>query len=249
MSDTRGYAAVPNWLVDDETIHPHDKLVYLIMQRHADKFGATFPGVKRMSSKLGISESSVKRAIQRLMTLGLLEVVQQKRYGGKKSEDQSTVYKIHSSLPMPPTSAQPDLSSELSTGHGDLRSQGTELTEEPDLRSEGPLNKTQKNNHRTTRAAGRSVSSPSSSGGEAVTSPGAPVDNFPPPRPLPRPDHCAAHQDDPHPPPCAGCAEARRTMQYARTAMLMTEICPAHGYPPQCPHCPGGRLYTLEEAS
>jgi hypothetical protein len=57
-----------------------------------------------------------------------------------------------------------------------------------------------------------------------------------------------AHQDDPNPPPCPGCAEARRTMQYVQ-AELVAHPCTAHGYAGRCPYCPGGKFYNLEEVS
>lgn len=240
MSGSQGYAAVPNWLVDDPSIHPHDKLVYMVFQRHADKYGASFPGVSSIAAKLGISESSVKRSKARLEAMGLIEIIEERRYGGSKSEAQSTIYKVHSSLPTPGTSGHRDPSSELSTGQGDLRSQGAEIRETPDLRSQGPLNKTQKNNPRgKTRV-----------GGNPEHSPGAPVDNSPP-RPLTRADRCVDHQQDHYvAEPCPACRDAKFLMAEVERDLEIRPLpkCREHGYAAPCPHCPGGRLYGLESA-
>ena len=250
MSGSQGYAAVPNWLVDDESFTYQEKLVYLVMQRHADKYGSAFPGVKRIAEKAGISESSVKRAIARLRKVGLLEVVQERRYGGSRSESQATVYKVHTSLPTP-TSGLPDLRSELSTGQGDLRSQGAELTDDADLRSGRPLNKTQKNNPSTTRGVRVVDDSPSVAGGENVaTSPAGAVEKSAPRGPLPRADRCAAHQHVALPGNCGDCADARKTLELVERDVAARPLPKCkHNVPGGCRFDPGRDLAHLEDAS
>ena len=66
------FAAAPYELVDDETISPQAKAVYLVMDRHADyKTGATFVGKDRVARKCGYSKpDSIDRYLKELKDKG-----------------------------------------------------------------------------------------------------------------------------------------------------------------------------------
>src|SRR5690606_9038682 len=58
-----GFAAVPNWLVEEPTVSAHEKLVYLILSSKIGDQGAWFIGHSEIASMAGISVSSVQRAL------------------------------------------------------------------------------------------------------------------------------------------------------------------------------------------
>lgn len=68
------FAAVPYGLVDDETISPQAKAVYMVLDRHADYgSGATFVGKDRIARKCGYAKaSSVDRYLAELRDKGWL---------------------------------------------------------------------------------------------------------------------------------------------------------------------------------
>ena len=68
------FAAAPHELVDDETISPQAKTIYLILDRHADyKSGTTFVGKERVAKKCGYSKpDSIDRYLNELREKGWL---------------------------------------------------------------------------------------------------------------------------------------------------------------------------------
>jgi hypothetical protein len=88
-------------------------------------------------------------------------------------------------------------------------------------------------------------------GGFTAPSPGEPVDNFPPPEPLARPDRCANHQDVAIPPPCGACKDARLTLELVEREVENYPLarCEHSHVASTCPYCPGGRLHNLEAVS
>src|SRR3954452_8376845 len=49
-------------------------LVYVVLARHADRQGESWPGLAKIASEAGISSRTVQRAIRLLEVLGLVEV-------------------------------------------------------------------------------------------------------------------------------------------------------------------------------
>lgn len=89
---SEGFAVVPNWVVDEDTISGPTMLVYLVLSRHVDKDGVCFPSQATIAKKAGISESTVKRALSELRDLGLVEVSVEITDTGRRN-----TYLLHSS--------------------------------------------------------------------------------------------------------------------------------------------------------
>lgn len=68
----RGFAAVPNWIVTDESISSHEKLVYLVLSSQIGGQGTWFMSHKQIGAMAGISIASVKRALDGLRKRGVL---------------------------------------------------------------------------------------------------------------------------------------------------------------------------------
>lgn len=49
------------------------KAVYMYLKDHADKDGTCWPGIKTIAAELGLSRSTVKRALNDLVYAGLVE--------------------------------------------------------------------------------------------------------------------------------------------------------------------------------
>lgn len=85
------FEMVPHWLLDAEVSAQAVRL-YLLMRRHGDKTGTSFPGRKRLAEQLHASPSTVDRAKAELIDVGAL--CEQRRM----SEDgdwTSNLYHVH----------------------------------------------------------------------------------------------------------------------------------------------------------
>jgi len=69
---TTGFAAVPNWLVEEPTVTAHEKLVYLVLSSKIGDQGAWFIGHSTIADMAGISVSSVQRALILLNERGVV---------------------------------------------------------------------------------------------------------------------------------------------------------------------------------
>lgn len=67
-----GFAAVPNWLVEDPDVSAHEKLVYLVLSSKIGDQGAWFISHAKIAAAAGISAASVKRALDRLKDRGVV---------------------------------------------------------------------------------------------------------------------------------------------------------------------------------
>jgi len=65
------FAVVPESVLYAD-VSPTAKLLWAILQRHADRQGACYPGRKRMAERMRVSEDTVKRAKRELIDAGLL---------------------------------------------------------------------------------------------------------------------------------------------------------------------------------
>lgn len=82
----RGFAAVPSWLVEDESISGHAKITYLVLMSHHSEGGDVFPSHARIATLAGISVSSVQRALRELRDLGVVDWEQgDAKHGGRGS--------------------------------------------------------------------------------------------------------------------------------------------------------------------
>lgn len=92
MAETRfKRREVLNAISDDLGWMPHsDRLVFLVLFRHADKTGKVSPGQSRIAAALGLHRSHVSRLLARLVRWGLINVVRRGHRGDKKP----TAYEI-----------------------------------------------------------------------------------------------------------------------------------------------------------
>lgn len=67
-----GFAAVPNWLVEEPSISAHEKLVYLALSSKIGDQGVWFISHAQIGAMAGISASSVKRALASLRDRGVV---------------------------------------------------------------------------------------------------------------------------------------------------------------------------------
>lgn len=67
-----GFAAVPNWLVEEPTVSSHEKLVYLVLSSKIGDQGAWFISHSQIAEMAGISVSSVQRALSDLRERGVV---------------------------------------------------------------------------------------------------------------------------------------------------------------------------------
>lgn len=95
-----GFAIVPNWIMRDPTISVYAKTVYAALASYADRDGIAFPSIRTLATELGISEPTVRKAIETLETLGV--VTKSKRFAHDSSKHLSNIYRIfiHAQSPL-----------------------------------------------------------------------------------------------------------------------------------------------------
>lgn len=67
---SNGFAAVPNWLVEEPSVSAHEKLVYLVLSSKIGDQGAWFISHTKIGEMAGISTRSVQRALEALRDRG-----------------------------------------------------------------------------------------------------------------------------------------------------------------------------------
>ena len=81
---SEGFAAVPNWIVRDELIHPHAKLTYLVLSSHTGRSGTWEMGHAQIATEAGVSVSAVQRALKELRDLGVIDWTTQREGMGNR---------------------------------------------------------------------------------------------------------------------------------------------------------------------
>lgn len=89
---------IPRWLLHDETVSMHAKVVYIVIQSHVNKHGTAWPNRETISRIGGLSVSAVKRAVRELTRLGIITVRRQRRANGYHA---SNKYHIATTMPEP----------------------------------------------------------------------------------------------------------------------------------------------------
>jgi hypothetical protein len=80
--DAEGFAIIPRWLQQDETVPGYVKLVYLALASHVNRSGITSLSHKRIAAEASCSVPSVKRALNQLRDLKVLSWEQQRHVSG-----------------------------------------------------------------------------------------------------------------------------------------------------------------------
>jgi hypothetical protein len=71
-----GFTQVPNFILTKADISVGAKLAYAMLLKYAWGDGACFPGQTKLANDMGSGERSVRRYLDELETVGLLEIVQ-----------------------------------------------------------------------------------------------------------------------------------------------------------------------------
>lgn len=91
MSATDGFAVVPREILFDPTLSANAKLTYAALSSHANRYAQAWPSRQTLADELGISESSVKRAVKELADANVITVRGRARSDGGQT---SNVYTL-----------------------------------------------------------------------------------------------------------------------------------------------------------
>lgn len=110
-----GFCFVPWAVVDDTTLTPYDRAVYLALCRFSNRDGACFPSLSTIAARGNVSLAQVKRAISKLESRGFIS--RERRRGEHGNE--STLYRL---LPLDSrlSESQGRLSESLPLAQGEL---------------------------------------------------------------------------------------------------------------------------------
>lgn len=93
------FAQIPDGVLYAIGVSANAKILWAILQRHADPAGACYPGRKRMADLMGVSEETVKRAKAELVKAKLIECTPRFDTGGRRTTDQILLHGGHRSDP------------------------------------------------------------------------------------------------------------------------------------------------------
>lgn len=96
--DPQGWASIPRWLLYSDKLTPHAKLIYVVVNSHANASGEAWPSHKRLAAESGLSVSSTQRALRELVALSLVTVEERRRRDGGRAASR---YRIAAFLPDP----------------------------------------------------------------------------------------------------------------------------------------------------
>lgn len=126
----KGYFTVDNVFIDyyAQKIGPHAAMVYMVLCRHADKSQTCFPSQEIISSKSGISDSTVKRKLKILEEYNMIVVEKERNSKGEWMHNTYTLMDktVWKNYP------------EVTGTHGNY----PEVTDDIIHRSQGPIKKT-----------------------------------------------------------------------------------------------------------
>lgn len=126
-----GYAIAPNWVIRNPDFPPMAKLLYVYLESRANRDGIAWPGQKLISEELGVSVSTVERAVRWLKENDLIEVEARKTKAGR-----ANTYRMTRVLPLSLTgwgSPHDEGGSRLTEGMGPVsqRAEEVPVEEEP----------------------------------------------------------------------------------------------------------------------
>lgn len=89
---TDGWSVLPNWVVRDAPLDNGEKLLFIALLNRANSRGESWPSLSVLSKDTGLSESTVKRRLKKLVGLGMIEKINRKTDDG---EYLSNLYKVN----------------------------------------------------------------------------------------------------------------------------------------------------------
>lgn len=93
MGRAEGFAAIPNWMIRDKEISARNILVYASLASRSG-LGGIFPLQTTVAEETGLSERTVRTALQELEQLGVVERVQRRGKAGRAT-GLTTMYTLH----------------------------------------------------------------------------------------------------------------------------------------------------------
>ena len=78
-------------IYENRELNSREKAVYRFLKDHANKDGACWPGIKTIAAGVSVSRSTVKRALDGLVQLGLVEKTHRWRENGSLSSNRYRV--------------------------------------------------------------------------------------------------------------------------------------------------------------
>lgn len=91
----QAFTTIPNWMMRDQTISGHAKLVYLSLNSRTARHAVSWPSHALIARECGISVTTVKTALNELKALGVVRWEKQIRDDGGASSNR---YYLRSSL-------------------------------------------------------------------------------------------------------------------------------------------------------
>ena len=85
---TRGWTGVPNFILESKDISVGAKLTYAMLLKYAREMNECFPGQERLAEDMGAHTRSIRRWLQELQQLQLVEI---KRRG----QGRPNLYVVH----------------------------------------------------------------------------------------------------------------------------------------------------------
>lgn len=93
MSRAEGFAAVPNWMIRDETFDGYEIAVYTALASHTGP-GGIRPSQATLAREARCSERKVRDTLQKLVDRGVIEVVRRRRRDAGKQTNVSNGYRL-----------------------------------------------------------------------------------------------------------------------------------------------------------
>ncbi|MBM3302933.1 MAG: helix-turn-helix domain-containing protein [Deltaproteobacteria bacterium] len=88
IATQQGWTGVPNFILETKQVSVGAKLVYAMLLKYARELQECFPGQQRLAADIGSAERSVRRWLQELEGVGLIDI---KRRGQGKPN----LYTVH----------------------------------------------------------------------------------------------------------------------------------------------------------
>lgn len=87
-----GWSVLPNWVVRNAPLDNGEKMLFIALLNRANSRGESWPSLAVLSKDTGLSESTVRRRLKKLVGLGMIEKINRKTDDG---EYLNNLYKVN----------------------------------------------------------------------------------------------------------------------------------------------------------
>lgn len=101
-ADVQGWTAIPNWIARDPRVSTNAKAVYMALSSRLGREGVVIPKHSTIAAEMGMSVSTVRRALRELRELGVLSWEPQHREDGSQSSNAYAILAHPFAPPTPP---------------------------------------------------------------------------------------------------------------------------------------------------